>query len=399
MKGRDQKIFLEALDELEKEKGILKEELLETIETALLAAYKKNYGEKDNVKVTINRNSGDVKVYSQRLIVENVENPEEEISLEDAISVKKRAKLGDVLDFEINAESFKRNAIQNAKQIVVQKVRECEKRNIFNKFKEIENSIVSANVRKTDEKGNLYVDINGLEAIVPQKELSPTDKFVQGDRIKIFIGEVEEATKFTKTFVSRKSEELLRGLLELEVPEIYEGIIEIKNIAREAGSRSKVAVYSDDKNLDVKGACIGRNGMRIQTVIDELQGEKIDIVLWNEDVKEFVKNALNPAQVLSVEVVEEGEDNLKVAKVVVAENQLSLAIGKKGQNSRLAARLCGVKIDIHTKSDEVAESDEDELEEGSAFQDTLDERENAEKNSDSFEVEESAFAGLGEDKE
>ena len=402
MKGRDQKIFLEALDELEKEKGILKEELLETIETALLAAYKKNYGEKDNVKVTINRNSGDVKVYSQRLIVENVENPEEEISLEDAISVKKRAKLGDILDFEINAESFKRNAIQNAKQIVVQKVRECEKRNIFNKFKEIENSIVSANVRKTDEKGNLYVDINGLEAIVPQKELSPTDKFVQGDRIKIFIGEVEEATKFTKTFVSRKSEELLRGLLELEVPEIYEGIIEIKNIAREAGSRSKVAVYSDDKNLDVKGACIGRNGMRIQTIIDELQGEKIDIVLWNEDVKEFVKNALNPAQVLSVEVVEEGEDNLKVAKVVVAENQLSLAIGKKGQNSRLAARLCGVKIDIHTGSDKMAGSEEDEFKEKSAFQDSLDETENTEKTSDSqndIEVEESAFAGLSEDNE
>ena len=402
MKGRDQKIFLEALDELEKEKGILKEELLETIETALLAAYKKNYGEKDNVKVTINRNSGDVKVYSQRLIVENVENPEEEISLEDATSVKKRAKLGDILDLEINAESFKRNAIQNAKQIVVQKVRECEKRNIFNKFKEIENSIVSANVRKTDEKGNLYVDINGLEAIVPQKELSPTDKFVQGDRIKIFIGEVEEATKFTKTFVSRKSEELLRGLLELEVPEIYEGIIEIKNIAREAGSRSKVAVYSDDKNLDVKGACIGRNGMRIQTIIDELQGEKIDIVLWNEDVKEFVKNALNPAQVLSVEVVEEGEDNLKVAKVVVAENQLSLAIGKKGQNSRLAARLCGVKIDIHTGSDKMAGSEEDEFKEKSAFQDSLDETENTEKTSDSqndIEVEESAFAGLSEDNE
>ena len=402
MKGRDQKIFLEALDELEKEKGILKEELLETIETALLAAYKKNYGEKDNVKVTINRNSGDVKVYSQRLIVENVENPEEEISLEDATSVKKRAKLGDILDLEINAESFKRNAIQNAKQIVVQKVRECEKRNIFNKFKEIENSIVSANVRKTDEKGNLYVDINGLEAIVPQKELSPTDKFVQGDRIKIFIGEVEEATKFTKTFVSRKSEELLRGLLELEVPEIYEGIIEIKNIAREAGSRSKVAVYSNDKNLDVKGACIGRNGMRIQTIIDELQGEKIDVVLWNEDVREFVKNALNPAQVLSVEIVEEGEDNLKVAKVVVAENQLSLAIGKQGQNSRLAARLCGVKIDIHTGSDKMAGSEEDEFKEKSAFQDSLDETENTEKTSDSqndIEVEESAFAGLSEDNE
>ena len=384
MKGRDQKIFLEALDELEKEKGILKEELLETIETALLAAYKKNYGEKDNVKVTINRNSGDVKVYSQRLIVENVENPEEEISLQDAISVKKRAKLGDILDLEINAESFKRNAIQNAKQIVVQKVRECEKRNIFNKFKEIENSIVSANVRKTDEKGNLYVDINGLEAIVPAKELSPVDIFRQGDRIKIYIGAVEESTKFTKTFVSRKSEELLRGLLELEVPEIYEEIIEIRNIAREAGSRSKVAVYSNDENLDVKGACIGRNEMRIQNIIDELCGEKIDIVLWNEDITEFVKNALNPAEVLSVEIIEEGEENMKVARVLVAENQLSLAIGKKGQNSRLAARLCGVKIDIHTEPAEIDEFEE--YEEDTAFNDSFED-----------EVEESAFAGLHEE--
>ena len=401
MKGRDQKIFLEALDELEKEKGILKEELLETIETALLAAYKKNYGEKDNVKVTINRNSGDVKVYSQRLIVENVENPEEEISLQDAISVKKRAKLGDILDLEINAESFKRNAIQNAKQIVVQKVRECEKRNIFNKFKEIENSIVSANVRKTDEKGNLYVDINGLEAIVPAKELSPVDIFRQGDRIKIYIGVVEESTKFTKTFVSRKSEELLRGLLELEVPEIYEEIIEIRNIAREAGSRSKVAVYSNDENLDVKGACIGRNGMRIQNIIDELCGEKIDIVLWNEDITEFVKNALNPAEVLSVEIIEEGEENMKVARVLVAENQLSLAIGKKGQNSRLAARLCGVKIDIHT---ELAEIDEfEEYEENTVFNDSFeDEIENIEEtgnSNDDYEVEESAFAGLNGDDE
>ena len=413
MRGRDQKIFLEALDELEKEKGILKEELLETIETALLAAYKKNYGEKDNVKVTINRNSGDVKVFSQRLIVENVENPDEEISLEDAISVKKRAKLGDILDLEINAESFKRNAIQNAKQIVVQKVRECEKRNIFNKFKEIENSIVSANVRKTDEKGNLYIDINGLEAIVPFKELSPTDNFVQNERVKIYVGNVEESTKFTKTFVSRKSEELLRGLLELEVPEIEEKIIEIKNIAREAGSRAKVAVYSEDKNLDVKGACIGRNGMRIQNIIDELRGEKIDIVLWNEDIREFVKNALNPAEVLLVEIVEGEEENTKIAKVLVAENQLSLAIGKKGQNSRLAARLCGVKIDIHTEPFEIEQNDEYELEEESAFHnsvesdleesefeniDNADEAEISDETDEDYE-EESAFAGLNKNED
>ncbi|AMD95853.1 transcription termination factor NusA [Leptotrichia sp. oral taxon 847] len=377
MKGKDQKIFLEALDELEKEKGILKEELFETIETALLAAYKKNYGEADNVVVSINRNSGDVKVFAQKKVVEAVENPDDEISLEDALSFKKRAKLGDVLDLEINAENFKRNAIQNAKQIVVQKVRECEKRNIFNKFKEIENTIVSANVRKTDEKGNLYVDINGLEAIIPAKELSSVDSFKQGDRIKVFIGEVEENTKFTKTFISRKSDELLRGLLELEIPEIEDGIIEIKNIAREAGSRAKVAVYSNDENLDVKGACIGKNGLRIQSIIDELGGEKIDIVLWNEDIKEFVKNSLNPAQVLSVEITSESKETknenenesedektkketeekgkLKIAKVFVKENQLSLAIGKKGQNSRLAARLCGIKIDINTVEDDEIE--------------------------------------------
>lgn len=360
MKSKDQKIFLEALDELEKEKGIIKEELLEAVETALLAAYKKNYGEKENAVVTINRTTGDVKVFSRKNVVEVIENPEEEITLEDATSLRKRAKIGDVIEIEINAENFKRNAIQNAKQIVVQKVRECEKKTIYNRFKEIENSIVTANVRKTDEKGNLYIDINGLEAIIPEKELAANDKFVQGDRIKIFVGAVEESTKFTKTFLSRKSDELLRGLLQLEVPEIEEGIIEIKKISREAGSRAKVAVYSEDVNLDIKGACIGKNGMRIQSILEELRGEKIDIVLWNEDIRYFVKNALNPAEVLSVEVVEhEGEE---IARVEVEENQLSLAIGKKGQNSRLAARLCGIKIDIHTveKKEETLNNDVEE---------------------------------------
>lgn len=369
MKAKDQRIFLEALDELEKEKGILKEELLEAVETALLAAYKKNYGEKDNAIVTINRTSGDVKVFSRKLIVEEVVNSEEEISLEDALSLKKRSKLGDIIDIELNAENFKRNAIQNAKQIVVQKVRECEKKNIFNRFKEIENSITSAVVRKTDEKGNLYVDINGLEAIVPEKELSEVDKFVQGDRIKLYVGNVEESTKYTKSFLSRKVENLMLGLLKLEIPEIEDGIIEIKKIAREAGSRTKIAVYSNDENLDVKGACIGKNGMRIQSIIEELKGEKIDIVLWNEDIRYFVKNALNPAEVVSVEIIEqEGEE---VARVEVEEAQLSLAIGKKGQNSRLAARLCGIKIDIHTvdateekieKNDSIEENDAIQLE-------------------------------------
>ena len=361
MKAKDQRIFLEALDELEREKGIVKEELLEAVETALLAAYKKNYGEKDNAVVTINRNNGDVKVFSRKLVVENVTNSEEEISLEDALSLKKRSKLGDVIELEINAENFKRNAIQNAKQIVVQKVRECEKKNIFNKFKEIVNSIITANVRKTDEKGNLYVEINGLESIVPEKELSEVDKFVQGDRIKLFVGQVEESTKYTKSFLSRKSPELLRQLLKLEIPEIEDGTIEIKNISREAGSRAKVAVYSSDVNLDVKGACIGKNGMRIQSIIDELRGEKIDIVLWDEDIRYYVKNALNPAEVTSVTIVE-NDENEQIARVEVDEKQLSLAIGKKGQNSRLAARLCGIKIDIHiVKSNENFEEIVDEV--------------------------------------
>lgn len=359
MKSKDQRIFLEALDELEREKGIIKEELLEAVETALLAAYKKNYGEKDNADITINRNTGEVKVFSRRIVVETVTKPEEEISLEDARSLKKRSNLGDVMDVEINAEGFKRNAIQNAKQIVVQKVRECEKKNIFNKFKQIEKMIVAATVRKTDEKGNLYIDINGLEAIVPAKELSEADRFHQGDRIRVYVGTVEESTKYTKSFLSRKAEELLRGLLELEIPEIEDGIIEIKNIAREAGSRTKVAVYSEDPNLDVKGACIGKNGMRIQSIIDELQGEKIDIVLWDEDMTTFVKNALNPAEVISVDIIENEEE--RIARVVVNEDQLSLAIGKKGQNSRLAAKLCGIKIDIHTA--ESYEEDQDEYEE------------------------------------
>ena len=354
MKSKDQRIFLEALDELEKEKGIIKEELLEAVETALLAAYKKNYGEKDNAEISINRETGEVKVFSRKKIVETVEKPEEEISLEDAVSLKRKSKLGGTIDIEINAENFKRNAIQNAKQIVVQKVRECEKKNIFNRFKQIEKSIVSAVVRKTDEKGNLYIDINGLEAIVPEKELSEIDKFVQGDRVKVYVGTVEESTKYTKCFLSRKVEELMRGLLNLEIPEIEDGTIEIKQIAREAGSRTKVAVHSEDPNLDVKGACIGKNGMRIQSIIDELRGEKVDIVLWNEDIIHFVKNALNPSEVVSVEIIE--QDGEQIARVEVEEDQLSLAIGKKGQNSRLAARLCGIKIDIHIVENE--ETDE-----------------------------------------
>lgn len=354
MKAKEQGIFLAALDELEKEKGMLKEELLHSVETALIAAYKKNYGEADNVTVQINRKTGDVKVKALKKVVEKVTNKATEISLEEAKLYLKTVKIGAEINVNIDAENFKRNAIQNAKQIVIQKVREHEKRNVFNRFKMLENSLATAIVKKMDEQGNIYVEVNGVEAIVQSKDISPTDRFVQGDRIAVYIGNVEEGTKFTKVDFSRKSEKFLEKLLEREIPEIASGDIEIKAISREPGSRSKVAIYSDDRNLDIKGACIGKNGMRIQNILAEIKDEKLDIVEYNKDIRIFVKNALSPAEVFSIEIVE--IDNELKANVEVDADQLSLAIGKKGQNSRLASRLCQIKIDIKAKEEIEKES-------------------------------------------
>ena len=344
MKAKEQGIFLAALDELEKEKGIDKEELLGAVETALLAAYKKNYKDAENAYVEINRENGDVKVKAIKKVVEKVENPATEISLENALLHSKRAKVGSEIKVDINAESFKRNAIQNAKQIVIQKVREHEKQNVYNKFKLLEDSLVKALVKKMDEQNNLYIEINGTETIIPSRNLNPNDHFVQGDLVSVYIGKVEEGTKFTKIEFSRNSEKFLEKLFEREVPEIAAGDIEIKSIAREAGGRSKIALYSPDVNLDVKGACMGTNRMRLEAILSELQGEKIDLITWDEDTRNYVSSALAPANVFSSEIVQ--EDNEIIARVCVDNSQLSLAIGKKGQNSRLASKLCKVKIDI-----------------------------------------------------
>lgn len=344
MKAKEQGIFLAALDELEKEKGLKKDELLSAIETALLAAYKRNYKDAENAYVEINKETGDVKVKAKKEVVEKVDTPATQISLEEAKIYSKRAKIGSVIDVEINAEHFKRNAIQNAKQIVIQKVREHEKLNIYNKFKLLEDSLVNALVKKTDEQGNLYVEINGIETIIPTRNLNPNDSFVQGDIISVYIGTVEEGTKFTKVDFSRNSEKFLEKLFEREIPEIATGEIVIKSIAREAGSRSKVALYSDDVNLDVKGACMGPNKMRLEAILSELQGEKIDLIIWDEDTRNYVSSALAPASVFSTEIVQEGDEI--IARICVDNSQLSLAIGKKGQNSRLASKLCKIKIDI-----------------------------------------------------
>lgn len=346
MKSKDAKIFLEALDELEKEKGISKENLLSTVEQALLAAYKKNYGEEENVEVEIDRETGDVKIYEIKTVVptEDLYDAAVEIAYDDALEIKKRVKIGDTIKIEVNCEEFRRNAIQNGKQIVIQKVREAEREYVYDRFKVREHDIINGIIRRIDERKNIFIEFDGIEAILPPVEQSPADTYRVGERIKVYLVEVEKTNKFPKIIISRKHEGLLRKLFELEIPEITSGLIEIKAVAREAGSRAKVAVYSTDSNIDTVGACIGQKGLRIKNIVNELNGEKIDIVIWKESVEEFVSAVLSPAKVISVEVVE--EEN--TARVIVDNSQLSLAIGKNGQNARLAAKLTGMRVDIKT---------------------------------------------------
>ena len=319
MKAKDSKIFLEALDELEREKGIKKESVLEAVELALLAAYKKNYGEDENVEVVMDRESGDVKVFALKKVVENdtLTDTNQEILLEEAINLKKRAKAGDSIKVEINCEEFRRNAIQNAKQIVIQKVREAEREYIYEKFKEKENDILTGVIRRIDERRNIFIDFFGIELMLTPAEQCQTDVYRVGDRIKVYLVSVEKTNKFPKIIISRKHEGLLKKLFELEIPEISSGLIEIKSLAREAGSRAKVAVYSDVPNLDIVGACVGQKGIRIKNIVNELNGEKIDIVIWKEEIKDFVSAVLSPAEVESVEVLEDG-----TAKVLVKPSQL-----------------------------------------------------------------------------
>jgi len=350
MKGKNLKDFLAALDELEREKGIEKEKLIETIETALLAAYKKNYGDDRNADVELNRNTGDLKVYTLKTVVEGEAENINEISLEEAQKIKKKLDIGDEIKVEEKCEAFRRNAIQNAKQIVIQRVREAERDNIFRKFKEKENQLINGIIRRIDDRGNVFVEIGGVESPLTTMEQSPADRYRVGERIKVYVVEVEETSKFPKIVISRKNEGFLQKAFEVEIPEIEEGIIEIKAISREAGSRAKVAVYSENPEVDTIGACIGQKRTRIKNIVDELNGEKIDIVNWKEDKKEFVLTALSPARVNDVEIVDGGA----TARVIVPENQLSLAIGKNGQNARLAAKLTNMRIDIKTEETERA---------------------------------------------
>ena len=337
--------FLEALYDLEKEKGISVDILLEAIEAALLSAYKRNFGSLQNAKVTIDRETGDYKVLSQRHVTDIVEDERLEISLNDAQAIDPNYSLGDVVETEVTPRNFGRIAAQTAKQVVVQRIREAERNLIYEEYVNREGDIITGIIQRVEQR-NAYIELGKTEAVLAPSEQMPGEECHPGKRLKCYIVEVKKTTKGPQIMVSRTHPGLLKRLFELEVPELHEGIIELKSVAREAGMRSKIAVYSRDENVDPVGACVGPKGMRVQNIVNELNGEKIDIVKWDPDPSKFVANSLSPSKVVAVEVWEDE----KVARVIVPDYQLSLAIGKEGQNARLAAKLSGWKIDIKSES-------------------------------------------------
>lgn len=342
--------FIQALDDIEKDKGISKDVLLEAIETALVSAYKKDFGSKDNVRIEISAEAGEVKVYSRKEVVEEVENGNSEISLTEAERIDSKYTIGDIVEIEVTPANFGRIAAQTAKQVVMQRIREAERDVIFDQYKEKEDELITGTIQRF-HNDNILIDMGKTEALLPPSEQIAGERYEIGERIKLYVVEVSTTNKGPRILVSRTHPGLLKRLFEIEVPEIFQGLVEIKAVAREAGQRSKMAVSSSDSQVDPVGACVGPKGMRVQAVVDQLNNEKIDIVKWDDDPEVFVANALNPAEVVSVDI----NKSDKIAEVVVPDFQLSLAIGKEGQNARLAAKLTGWKVDIKKESEVEAE--------------------------------------------
>ena len=346
MKAIDNKELILALEELEKEKGIKKEELLESIRTALITAYKRNFDALENVDVKIDEQTGETHVYSIKEVMERANDDALEISLEEARKINNQLNLGDNVAVEIVPRDFGRIAAQTAKQVIIQKLRETERNMVFNEYNERKGEIVSGLIQKAD-KHIVVMDLGKLEGIMLAKDQIPTERYHVNDKIKGYVVDVERGEKGApQAIISRTHPDFVRKLLEFEIPEIYEGLIEIKSVSRDPGLRSKVAVYSPDENIDPVGSCVGQKGIRIQNVINELHGEKIDVIEWNADPSIFISSALLPAQIMAVDIKEEE----KFAQVIVPDDQLSLAIGKAGQNARLAAKLTGWKIDIKSET-------------------------------------------------
>ena len=337
--------FLDALKELAAEKGVEEEVLFDAIEAALISAYKRNFGSAQNVRVVLDRHTGAYHVYAIKTVVEEVFDDVEEISLAQARTINPDYEIDDTIEIEVTPANFGRIAAQAAKQVVVQRVREAERGIIYEEFMSREGDIITGLVSRVENR-NVFIDLGKTEAILMPAEQIAGETYEHGDRIKAYIVEVKRTSKGPQIVVSRTHPGLLKRLFELEVPEIQEGIVEIKSVAREPGMRSKIAVWSKDEDVDPVGSCVGHKGMRVQAIVDELGSEKIDIVKWNEDSAKFIANALSPAKVVSVAV---NEDE-KVSRVVVPDYQLSLPIGKDGQNARLAAKLTGWKIDIKSET-------------------------------------------------
>ena len=346
MKAIDNKELVLALEELENEKGIKKAYLVEAIEQALVTAYKRNFDSAENVKVVMDRETGAAHLYAVKEVVEAVEDFKLQISLEEAKTISKKLEIGDTVDIEMVPKDFGRIAAQTAKQVIIQKLREAEREIVFTEFNERKGEIVSGLVQKADQN-IIVMDLGKLEGIMPTKEQIPTEKYKVNDKVRGYVLDVVKGLKGTpQVIVSRACPDFVRKLFEFEIPEIYEGLIEIKSISRDPGYRSKVAVYSNNENIDPVGSCVGQKGVRIQNIINELNGEKIDVIEWNKDPSIYIASALLPAQVMAVDIKEEE----KFAQVIVPDDQLSLAIGKSGQNARLAARLTNWKIDIKSES-------------------------------------------------
>ncbi|MBZ5749909.1 transcription termination factor NusA [Metabacillus rhizolycopersici] len=338
--------LLDALTILEKEKGISKDIIIEAIEAALISAYKRNFNQAQNVRVDLNRETGTMKVYARKDVVDEVYDSRLEISIGEARGINPNYVLNDVIEMEVTPKDFGRIAAQTAKQVVTQRVREAERGVIYSEFIDREEDIMTGIVQRIDSKF-IYVSLGKIEALLPVSEQMPNETYRPHDRIKVFITKVEKTTKGPQIFVSRTHPGLLKRLFEIEVPEIYDGTVEIKSVSREAGDRSKISVHSDNLEVDPVGSCVGPKGQRVQAIVNELKGEKIDIVKWSADPIEFVANALSPSKVVEVLVNEEE----KATTVIVPDYQLSLAIGKRGQNARLAAKLTGWKIDIKSETD------------------------------------------------
>jgi N utilization substance protein A len=351
--------FFLALDELERQKGISKEEFLQALENALCIAYKKNSGESSAVEVRLNAEKNSIKIYSIRNVVEEVVDAEKEISLEDARLIKKSYKVGDQISAEIKSKDFGRIAAQTAKQVLLQKLREIEHENTINEFEDKEGELMACTVRRIED-GNVYVEIGGnqIEGVLMPRDQVPGEKYELNQKLNVYVKRVKNTGRLAQIVVSRTANGLVKRLFENEVPEIRQGIVVVKGVARDPGQRTKIAIYSEDPSVDAVGACVGNKGARVNAIVNELGGEKIDIIPWSENPLEYISSALSPARV--VKVVQTGDDS---AMAVVPDDKLSLAIGRSGQNARLAVRLTGWKIDVKSESVAIGELDADTVEE------------------------------------